>query len=46
MDKIWISKDSLTRSIPEKDAQKWASRGYKRVESASKPAKAKAKPSA
>jgi hypothetical protein len=37
MEKIKIVKNNLVRSIYEKDAQKWATRGYKRVE-ASKPA--------
>lgn len=45
MDKIKIVKDGTTRSIYEKDAQKWADRGYKRVEATAKPAKAKAKAS-
>ena len=45
MDKILIVKDNLTRSIYEKDAKKWATRGYKRVEDPAK-APAKAKPRA
>ena len=46
MEKIKIVKNNLVRSIYEKDAQKWATRGYKRVEAATKPAaKATAKKS-
>ena len=45
MEKILIVKEGITRSINEKDAQKWAARGYKRVEAEAKPVKAKAKAS-
>ena len=43
MEKIKIVKNNLTRSIYEKDAQKWATRGYKRVEATKPAAKATAK---
>ena len=45
MDKIKIVKEGIIRSIYEKDAQKWADRGYKRVEAEKTPVKAKAKAS-
>ncbi len=43
MDKIKIVKDGIIRSIFEKDSQKWAVRGYKRVEATTKAVKKPAK---
>lgn len=43
MEKIKIVKDGIIRSINEKDAQKWAVRGYKRVDGVAKATAPKAK---
>ena len=43
MNKIKIVKGGITRTVNEKDTEKWATRGYKRAESVV--AKPKPKPS-